>query len=72
MREADIRHVPAESVAAALGVAADTLLPAARLALSPITAETPASSWLGPALIGAALFIFLVEAFLALAFSTYR
>jgi hypothetical protein len=72
-READVRHVAPAQMAGALGIEAKTIMerPAA-LEWSQAMASQSGSSWLGPGLIGGALFLFALEALLALMFSTYR
>jgi hypothetical protein len=70
-READVRHVTREQMAAALGVEVKNMMERpTRIAWE--TAGTGQGSWLGPSLVLGALGLFLLEAILALAFSMYR
>jgi hypothetical protein len=70
-READIRHVAKQQMAAALGTdPANILTNPAAIAWQSGASE--AGSWLGPSLVLAALGLFVLETILALAFSTYR
>ncbi len=71
-READIRHVPAAQMTAALGADPKAVNTAAELAQSGKTQDETGGSSFGPSLIGCALFVFLLEAILAMAFSMYR
>ncbi len=71
-READIRHVGKDRFAAALGVDVAAVLFHPEKLEWPVAGDNGAVSWLGPKLILAALFLFMLEALLALLFSTYR
>jgi hypothetical protein len=71
VREADIRHVQKERMAAALGTDVSNVLESPSLIARQASAATP-GSWLGPSLVLVALGLFLLEALLALAFSMYR
>lgn len=71
-READIRHVSKEQFAAALGVEPAAILQHPGKFEWATGVENPTISWLGPKLIFAALGLFILEAILALMFSTYR
>jgi hypothetical protein len=71
--EADIRHVSAAQMAAALGVDAKLIddKPTTLLVPAPQVAQSGAALF-GPALIVGALLLFIAEALLAMLFSTYR
>ena len=71
-READIRHVSREQLAAALGIEAAAVLPHPAKFEWASGNENLTISWLGPKLIIAALALFMLEALLALKFSSYR
>jgi hypothetical protein len=71
VREADIRHVQKEQMAAALGADVKSVLENPSLIVWQTSTATP-GSWLGPSLVLAALGLFMLESILALAFSMYR
>jgi hypothetical protein len=71
VREADIRHVQKERMAAALGTDVRNVLDNPSMIAWQSSAAMP-GSWLGPSLVLAALGLFFLETILALAFSTYR
>jgi hypothetical protein len=71
-READIRHVTGPQMTAALGVDVNTITAPNDLINVRQAADTAGGSTFGPLLLGCALIVFLIEAILALAFSTYR
>jgi hypothetical protein len=71
-READIRHVLAPQMAAALGADVNMIVKPNDLYVTARTGDSSGGSAFGASLLGGALIVFLIEAILALAFSTYR
>ncbi len=71
---ADIRHISIPQAAAALGIDAKNIDDRAVSLNAPssLSLADSGASLLGPTLIGAALLLFMIEALLAMAFSTYR
>lgn len=72
--KADIRHVSVPQAAALLGIDAKNIEDhtTSLNAPSSLNVTGAGASLIGPVLIGAALLLFVVEALLAMAFSTYR